>query len=48
MPVPEPEDVKAIISGIFEINAALVDMAADLGAIRRAVEDDGEAEDQDG
>jgi hypothetical protein len=45
------EDVTAIISGIFELGAKVGDVHAELLAIRRLPEDDGEEgaeEDQDG
>ena len=43
----DPDAVTTIIEGIFQINARLGDIAADVRSIRNAVEeeDDGEEED---
>jgi hypothetical protein len=47
MPVIDDESVRDIIVGIFQINARLGDIARELRAIRRLLEEDDDGEERD-
>jgi hypothetical protein len=46
-PVVTRDDVTAIINGIFVVGARVADVHAELLAIRRLMEDDGEGTEED-
>jgi hypothetical protein len=43
----DPDALTSIIEGIFQINARLGDIAADVRSIRHAVEEDDDGEEED-
>jgi hypothetical protein len=44
----DPEEVRAIVRGVFYINARLADISTDVKAIRRVLEEEnGEEEEED-